>query len=59
VTKTGQRLLEMFFQQEPCVIGADGDTHGRRLYYEVPRSTFRVQSAGSQATNRVRLNLEP
>src|SRR5262249_30967191 len=40
VTKTGQNLFEVFFEQEPCVISADGDTHGQRLYYEV-RSWFR------------------
>jgi hypothetical protein len=28
-----QRLLEMLFQQEPGVIGADGDAHDGRLYY--------------------------
>jgi 23S rRNA (cytosine1962-C5)-methyltransferase len=33
VAQTRQRLLEMFFQREAGVIGADGDAHGERLYY--------------------------
>ena len=28
-----QRLFEMFFQQEPGVIGADRNAHDGRLYY--------------------------
>jgi hypothetical protein len=38
VAKTGQRLFQMFFQQETGVIGADGDTHGLRLYYGASRA---------------------
>jgi len=29
-------LFEMFLEQKAGVIGADGNSHGQRLYYEVP-----------------------
>ena len=33
VTELRERLLEMFLQREACVIGANRDSHGQRLYY--------------------------
>jgi 23S rRNA (cytosine1962-C5)-methyltransferase len=36
VTERCQRLLQMFFEKKPCVIGANCDSHDEGLYYEVP-----------------------
>ena len=35
VTQPLQCGFQMFFEEEARVIGADGDTHERRLYYRV------------------------
>src|SRR5262249_53131277 len=57
VSKAGQRLLQMLLQQEAGVIGADSDSHSRRLYYVASpwfrQSSFRraAKSACAAATH--------
>ena len=41
-----ERLTQVLFQQESGVIGSNGDSHSRRLYYG-----FNVQGSGFRVRN--------
>jgi hypothetical protein len=56
VTKTGERLLEMFFENESRVICANRDTHNAKLYYG---SAFRVPASRFVSYEHEASNLEP
>jgi hypothetical protein len=56
VTKTGERLLEMFFENESRVICANRDTHNAKLYYG---SAFGVPASRFVSYEHEASNLEP
>ena len=56
VTKTGERLLEMFFENESRVICANRDTHSAKLY---TGSRFKVPGSGFIRANAKHRTLNP
>ena len=53
VTESLECLLQVFFEQEASMIGANGDAHDTRLYYgfKVQRSGLKVLDDAVQRLN--------